>query len=173
MKFTVPILTGAVAAVLFSGVIAAPARTLPLGDSQSGDERAIRQARAAQNRAIVAGDADLVASFWTEDVTVRRGLGQPLSGRADARKLFEHSGNRDSTLLYQREPSTVEASSHWPLAFESGTWVGYAGGRNRAAVIRGRYSAQWVKRGPHWLIRSELFVALSCAGSGCKYEAVP
>jgi ketosteroid isomerase-like protein len=173
MKFNVPILTGAVAAVLFGGVIAASASTRQPGDAQSGEERAIRQARAAQNRAIVAGDADLVASFWTEDVTVRRGLGQPLSGRADARKLFEQSGNRDSTLTYQREPSTVEVSSHWPLAFESGTWVGYAGGRNGAAVIRGRYSAQWVKRDSRWLIRSEVFVALSCAGSGCKYEAAP
>jgi hypothetical protein len=37
-------------------------------------------------------------------------------------------------------------------------------------VVRGRYSAQWVKRGDHWLIRSELYVALS--GSD-EMHAVP
>ena len=45
------------------------------------DQQAVRAARTAQNKAIAAGDLDRVASFWTEDVTVRRALGQPLSGR--------------------------------------------------------------------------------------------
>ena len=42
---------------------------------------AIREARIATDRAIAAGDLDAVASFWTEDVTIRRGLGQSFSGR--------------------------------------------------------------------------------------------
>jgi hypothetical protein len=40
-------------------------------------------------------------------------------------------------------------------------------------VIGGRYSAQWVKRDGRWLIRSEVFVALTCAGAGCEAAAVP
>ena len=40
-------------------------------------------------------------------------------------------------------------------------------------VIGGRYSAQWVKRGDQWLIRSEVFVALTCSGVGCDSAAVP
>jgi hypothetical protein len=40
-------------------------------------------------------------------------------------------------------------------------------------VIGGRYSAQWVKRGGRWLIRSEVFVALTCDGAGCAAAAVP
>jgi hypothetical protein len=38
---------------------------------------------------------------------------------------------------------------------------------------RGRYAAQWVKRQGRWLIRSEVFVALTCSGIGCSYTAVP
>ena len=40
-------------------------------------------------------------------------------------------------------------------------------------VIGGRFSAQWVKRDGKWLIRSEVFVALSCAGVGCAAAALP
>jgi ketosteroid isomerase-like protein len=174
MNHSLPILVGALSAALIAGGLVAARGASPASrHSQSADERAIRQARAAQNHAIVAADAALVASFWTEDVMVRRGLGQPLTGRAEARRLFEHAGGGDSTLTYQREPTGVEVSAHWPLAFETGTWAGHLGGVHGAAVIRGRYSAQWVKRGSRWFIRSEVFVALSCAGAGCGYEAAP
>ena len=40
-------------------------------------------------------------------------------------------------------------------------------------VIGGPYSAQWVRREGRWLIRSELFVAVTCAGAGCGSRAVP
>jgi ketosteroid isomerase-like protein len=141
--------------------------------STAADERAIRAARAAQNRAIVDGDVARIAEFWTDDVTIRRGLGQPVVGRAEYRQLFSPTGNRDSALVYQREAITVEASTKWPLAYETGAWVGHLGRADGPAVIRGQYSAQWVKRGDRWLIRSEVFVALTCAGVGCTYSAAP
>jgi hypothetical protein len=76
-------------------------------------------------------------------------------------------------VIYQREAIAIEASPHWPLAFEEGTWTGHVGSAFGPTVIGGRYSAQWVKRGGRWLIRSEVFVALTCAGVGCEYPAVP
>ena len=75
--------------------------------------------------------------------------------------------------LYQRLTKDVEVSSKWPLGFETGTWEGHLGTIAGPTVIGGRYSAQWVKRGDRWLIRSELFVALTCRGVGCKAAAVP
>lgn len=139
----------------------------------AADETAIREARVAQNQAIAAEDPDRVASFWTEDVTIRRALGQPVTGRAAYRKLFEPTGSPALRLIYQREAIAIEVSLHWPLAFEEGKWAGHLGGAAGPAVIAGRYSAQWVKRGGRWLIRSEVFVALSCADVGCGYAAVP
>ncbi len=141
--------------------------------SNSAEGRSIREARAAQNRAIVAGDVNLVASFWTEDVTLRRGLGTPQSGRAAYRRLFEEDAKNDSAIVYQRDPVDVEVSARWPLAFETGTWRGYLRSMPAQPVIRGRYSAQWVKRDGHWLIRSEVFVALTCSASGCNSAALP
>jgi ketosteroid isomerase-like protein len=141
--------------------------------SSSVEEGVIREARAAQNRAIAAGDAERVADFWTEDVEIRRGLGQLLVGRSAYRQLFASTANRDSALVYQREPTRIEVSPRWPLAYESGTWVGHLGRVDGPAVIAGRYASQWVKRADRWLIRGEVFVALTCADVGCTYAAAP
>ena len=137
------------------------------------EESAIRSARVAQNAAIASGDLDRVASFWTEDVTVRRALGQPLSGREAARKALEPPAAPASYLIYQRITKDVEVSAKWPLAFETGTWSGHQGTLAGPVVIGGRFSAQWVKRDGRWLIRSEVFVALTCSGAGCAAAAVP
>jgi ketosteroid isomerase-like protein len=141
--------------------------------TSAADRAALRGARIAQNRAIAAGDLDRVASFWTDDVTVRRALGQPLSGRAAARQALEPPATPGSRLVYQRNATAFDVSPHWPLAFETGTWEGHSGTVSGPTVIGGRYSAQWVKRDGQWLIRSEVFVALTCAGAGCESAAVP
>jgi ketosteroid isomerase-like protein len=137
------------------------------------DQVAIRAARTAQNKAIASDDLDRAASFWTDDVTVRRALGQPLSGREAARKALEPPPAPASRLIYQRLTKEVEVSPKWPLAFETGAWEGHLGTVTGPVVIGGRYSAQWVRRGDRWLIRSEVFVALTCSGVGCEATAVP
>jgi uncharacterized protein (TIGR02246 family) len=141
--------------------------------ARPADQRAIRAVRVAQNEAIAAGDLDRVASFWTEDVTVRRALGQPLAGRTAARQALEPPATPGPRLVYQRLTKDVEVSPKWPLAFETGTWEGHLDTITGPTVIGGRYSAQWVKRGDRWLIRSEVFVALTCAGVGCEVAALP
>ena len=137
---------------------------------------AIRSARAAQNRAISAGDTAEAARYWTEDVEIRRGLGPLVVGRAAYQKIIlpDSAARAAGTeLVYERMPSSVEVSPRWPLAYESGTWAGHLGSAKGPAVIRGSYGAQWVKRGAQWLIRGEVYVALNCAGVGCNYEAMP
>lgn len=138
-----------------------------------GDPAAIRAARVAQNAAIASGDLERAASYWTEDITVRRGLGQPMTGRDEVRKAFVPEAPLAIHIVYQRVTKELEASTKWPLAFESGTWEGHQGTLQGPVVIGGRYSAQWVKRGDRWLIRSEVFVALTCAGIGCASTAAP
>ena len=142
--------------------------------AQSADEAAIRSARTIQTKAIADGDLDLVQSYWTSDVTIRRALGQPLDGIAAARKVLEPvPGTSAAPVIYQRQSVSVSVSPNWPLAYEEGVWSGYLGDVSSAPVIGGRYSAQWVKRDGKWLIRSEVFVALTCSGSACKYPAAP
>jgi hypothetical protein len=52
-------------------------------------------------------------------------------------------------------------------------WKGHLGKGDGPAVVEGRYSAQWVKRGGKWLIRSEVFVALTGSGLGLQMRAAP
>lgn len=136
-------------------------------------QQAVRSARIAQNDAIAAGDLDRAAAFWTDDVTVRRALGQPLNGRADARRALEPPAPPSPRLVYQRLTADVDVGSQWPLAFETGAWEGHLDTAAGPTVIGGRFSAQWVKRSEGWLIRSEVFVALTCSGVGCQASAVP
>ena len=136
-------------------------------------QRELRAARVAQNAAIAAGDLDRAAAFWTDDVTVRRALGQPLSGRAEARRALEPPPPPAPRIVYQRLTRDVDVSAQWPLAFETGTWEGHLQSPTGATVVGGRFSAQWVRRGTQWLIRSEVFVALTCSGIGCQSVAVP
>ena len=128
------------------------------------DEELIRSARSAQNQAMEFGNFEQAASYWTDDVTLRRALGSAVTGKAAYQALLNNS------ILYLREPELIEVSPHWPLAFESGHWKGFKEGQE---VIGGRYSAQWVKRGDRWLIRSEVFVALSCGGDPLLFSCVP
>jgi ketosteroid isomerase-like protein len=131
----------------------------------SREAAAVRAARSAQNTAIAAHDLERAASFWTDDVVIRSGLGLVVQGRANYREVMAS----DSVTVYRREPDRVDVSDNerWPLAFESGTWTGRSA-RDGKPLIRGRYAAQWIKRDGRWLIRGEVFVALGCAGTGCS-----
>lgn len=148
-------------------LLAAP----PKFDSTEAD--AIKAARLGQNAAIAKSDFALVATFWTDDVTICRGLGTQLAGKAAYRKLFEESATAPRPIVYERLPSAIEVSPHWPLAFETGAWNGHLGTLDGPVIISGRYSAQWVKRGGHWLIRAEVYVALDGAGVGLESKAAP
>jgi ketosteroid isomerase-like protein len=136
-------------------------------------ERDVRAARIAQNDAIASGDIDRAASFWTDDVTVRRALGQAITGAAAARLALEPAASPSPRIVYQRTTTSVDVSARWPLAFEAGTWEGRLDSVRGPAIIGGRFSAQWVRRNDRWLIRSEVFVALTCSDVGCQSIAAP
>jgi ketosteroid isomerase-like protein len=129
------------------------------------DQTLIRAARQAQNRAIAAQAWDSVASFWLPDVAVVAGLGVTLQGR----EAYKAGFAADRGMLYERVPGTIQVSEHWPLAYEEGTWTGRATSNPPKALISGRYTAQWAKVRGRWLIRSELFVAISCSGLACQW----
>lgn len=136
------------------------------------DAALIRAARKAQTAAMAVGDVDRAATWWTDDVAIRRGLGAPVNGIAAYKAILERAPVSDTALIYDRRMTGLAVSDHWPLAFETGTWVARRGGKG-ASLITGRYSAQWVKRNGKWLIRAEVFVALTCAGKGCEARALP
>ena len=145
------------------------------GPHPASDEAgAIRHARMQQNAAIARHDVEAIASHWTDDVTICRGLGVQVAGKVNYRNLFEQDDPQSKdVIIYQRVPTAIEVSTPWPLAFETGVWQGHVGDVHGAVVIRGRYAAQWVKRDNKWLIRSEVFVALDGGDFGLKMKAAP
>jgi len=160
------LMTGLAVSLLAAPVLAAS----PPG---AADQSAVRTARLRQNAAIAAHNLDEIASYWTDDVTICRGLGIQLHGKAAYRALFASDRASASEVIYERAPESIDISRTWPLAFETGHWKGRLGGPAGPVVISGRYSAQWVKRQEGWLIRSEVFVALDSAGIGAKMQAAP
>lgn len=138
--------------------------SLTSGHRRVDDRDVIKRLRQSQNAAIARRDYAAVAERWTEDVSIRAGLGRAIIGRQAYRDAF----TADSAMTYVRTPDDVILSSKWPLAYERGHWKGTA--RSAADIsLSGEYSAQWVKRGDTWLIRSELFVATSCTGQACQW----
>ena len=146
-------------------------QTIPQ-QSLVNDAEMVRQARLDQNYAMAIGDIEAAASFWTEDVTLRRGLGASIIGKDAYRALLDPSPNENG-LIYVREPDLIDISPHWPLGFESGRWTARRGSLDGPIAITGRYSAQWVKRDGYWLIRSEVFVALMCTDLTSSWPALP
>ena len=137
--------------------------------AQDSDERAaVRAARLAQNDAIARRDLARVASYWAPDVSIRAGLGRAITGRQAYLAAFA----ADSSLRYERIPTEIVVSEHWPVAYEQGRWTGrLASSAGDAPLLSGRYSAQWLKSGGRWLIRSEVFVAIDCSGEACRWPA--
>jgi 2-iminobutanoate/2-iminopropanoate deaminase len=153
--------------VLEVELIAVFPEAAPAADAQV---EAIRAERLSQNQAIARHDTDLVASFWTDDVTICRGLGVQIAGKPAYCHLFQDDPKDATATIYERIPDEIEASVDWPLAFETGHWTGRKAG---VEIISGRYTAQWVRRGDRWLIRSEVFVALHAQGEGRQLKAAP
>ena len=80
----------------------------------------------------------------------------------------------DTLMRYERTPTEVVVSRHWPLAWERGTWAARRAGDARGApLFTGQYAAHWVRRDDRWRIRSELFVALECPGGPCDRAVAP
>ena len=155
--------------ILSVAAISVLASAAPSNTSATDDAADVRAARVQQNEAIAARDLDRVASFWIDDVQVTAGLGFTLRGRDAYRRAFA----LDSVMVYRREPDNVQVNSHWPIAWETGSWTGHRSGQTGPALLAGRYSAQWVKQNGRWLIRSELFVALDCSGAACAWGPRP
>jgi len=140
--------------------------------SAESEVEAIREARLAQNRAIREQDLDAIIEVFEPDVHATSGIGIHIVGRDAYRRAYQDDFEVLESVIYTRTPdeielSSVETSLVERIAAESGTWTGSFVTPRGPAEMRGVYSAMWRKRGGHWRINSEIFVSLTCSGSGC------
>lgn len=133
----------------------------------SGEAYVIRSLRAASNAAIAAHDAAAVASFFDEDYVITISTGAIERSRQAASESFAAHFARFPDVVYVRTPKEIVVSEAYPLAFESGTWVGSRTDANGPLENGGKYTASWRKVDGTWKIHSELFVGLYCRGEDC------
>jgi ketosteroid isomerase-like protein len=112
--------------------------------------------REASNQ-VRAFDADLNATYSTEDAFITTGLGVLISGKEEQEIYLKSL--KGPRMYWIRTPDEVIVNHKTQLAWETGIWKGYVEGSDEA-VVGGKYSAQWTKKSGTWLIRSQLFVTL-------------
>jgi len=140
---------------------------LPFSEAQENQAERIHAVRAAYNEAIARHDVPAIVSFLDDEYQVTTSLGQLLQGPdAEARGWRDLIASRQD-VLYVRTPESIEISNDYPLAAETGTWIGTWSAGDGPVRTGGRYSAMWRRVDDEWKVRSELFVALFCDGVGC------
>ena len=127
----------------------------------------LHQARAEYNTAIRNQDVDAIVAFFDDDYQITTSLGQLLQGKEDEVDAWNGLFATRDELLYVRTPDTFEVSEDYPLAAETGTWVGRWRSASGPVRTGGRYAAMWRLVDSQWKVRSELFVALYCEGIDC------
>jgi hypothetical protein len=114
---------------------AATAAATEAPSATATDRTLIKHARLDQNAAIVHHDLDAIASYWTDDVTICRGLGLQLAGKAAYLKLFaEDDPTSKEVVVYERIPSAIDTSSVWPWRLKA------ARGRDISGAPKARQS---------------------------------
>jgi ketosteroid isomerase-like protein len=125
--------------------------------AQNQDIQEILSQREASTQALRAFDADLNATYSTEDAFITSGLGVLISGKEEQEIYLKSL--KGPRMYWIRTPDEVIVNHKTQLAWETGTWKGYYEDSEQA-VVGGKYAAQWTKASGTWLIRSQLFVTL-------------
>jgi ketosteroid isomerase-like protein len=141
--------------------------TSPAGSQETANEETIRAARAASNDAIARHDAQAIVSFLDSEYQITTSVGQMFQGTEGEVSTWNRLFAERQDVVYVRTPDNVEISLDYPLASESGRWVGTWTSTEGPVRTGGDYQAMWRKTPHGWKIRAELFVALYCKGDGC------
>ena len=140
--------------------------TPPILAQSPADE--IRSLRSQSNTAIARHDVKGIMALLDVEYQITAGNGELSQDRSAEAKAWEAEFSRAADLVYIRTPVSIEIGSTGGRAAETGTWTGAWTTPAGPRKIGGRYAAYWRLVNGNWRIRSELFVTLSCAGSGCS-----
>jgi len=153
MKLTSAVVLGCLA---FSGPV--------LGQTPADE---IRMLREQSNAAIARHDVDGVVTMLDTEYQITVGSGALFQDRAGESEAWAHEFERSADLVYVRTAESIEVSSSGTRAAEIGVWSGSWTTSDGPQQRGGRYAAYWRLVDGSWKLRSELFVTLSCEGSGC------
>jgi ketosteroid isomerase-like protein len=122
------------------------------------DKNEILRLRNAYNTALKNYDHELSLSFLTDGVLSTISNGTLIQGKQNLREYIRNSSG--TKMYWVRTPKEIDVNTDLGLAWETGSWKGYAAGSDEKSVTGGKYSAQWIKVNGAWKVNAELFVKL-------------
>jgi len=144
--------------------LAQPAAAQSLAEA----ERAIRDQRAAFNRAIAAADLAQIAAVLADTVQMITGSDSVHVAGKQAHLDRWSDGFKDpNRLVYVRTTERVTVSPLLPIALETGHWRG-APKATPNDWIGGDYTAKWRRIDGVWRVEVETYVTMRCGGRGCR-----
>ena len=127
-------------------------------------DEAIRSARAALNRAIVAKDANAIAAVLAEEYHVVTALNSQRSGRDENRRSWEAMFVDDPSATFERTPRQIDVHDELGMAQETGDWNGTFSAGAVPVTVSGVYSAKWQRtESGQWMLLAEIFTPLQRA----------
>ena len=95
-------------ALLVAGSLTTSSVALPSASRAQGPREAaeVRAARAAQNTALARHDLDRAATFWTDDIVIRSGLGRVIESKTAYKNAFAGEPDLDGLTLLHSEEGT-------------------------------------------------------------------
>jgi ketosteroid isomerase-like protein len=145
----------------------------PVEEARSGsssrfdaERAAILALRAANNRAMAAGDLEGTMRIVARDYVLVSGSGQIVRSAEEMRAIWA-GALRDKSRLCVRTPLRVDVGANRGVlrAAESGEWT--CRGSAADATDHGAYFAHWSRNSGAWQVTSDTYVALGCRGAGC------
>jgi len=122
---------------------------------------AIRAARAALNRAIVAKDANAIAALLADEYHIITALNSQRFGREESRRSWETMFADDPNATFERTPSRIDVNDELGMAHETGDWSGVFTAGSVPVSVGGIYSAKWQRAGSgQWLLLAEIYTPL-------------
>jgi len=121
----------------------------------NADVATIRSYRLASNGAIAKHDLEGMSKYWLDDFVQVIGRGTYETGKENISVSWKALFKSNPQVVYVRIPEEIIISDNDTMAWETGKWTGihsYSKG--------GNYSAMWIKRNAHWMLKAELFVSL-------------
>jgi ketosteroid isomerase-like protein len=127
-------------------------------------ERAIRDQRAAFNRAIAATDLPAIAAVLADHVQMITGSDSiHVAGKQAHLDRWAEGFKDPNRLVYVRIPTKVTVSPLLPIALETGHWRGATAGATKD-WIGGDYTAKWRRIDGVWRVEVETYVTMRCRG---------
>jgi ketosteroid isomerase-like protein len=130
----------------------------------STEQRAIREAREANNAALRVRNAQQVADNYLESFFLLTSTNGFFQGKQTVANIYQTVFTTRENVLFVRTPNAIAVNNDWNMASEKGSWVGTWIVNGENIQVAGDYYAKWHKVDGTWKLKCEVYTQLACQG---------